>query len=56
MAKKNPAAFSFLEKFSLTTDQQSQIAGYVDADGMTPLDAAKKWVDANPDVVKGWLG
>ena len=56
LAKKNPAAFSFLEKFSLTTDQQSQIAGYVDADGMTPLDAAKKWVDANPDVVKGWLG
>ncbi len=25
-------------------------------DGMTPDDAAKKWVDANPDKVKAWLG
>ena len=53
---KNPAAFAMLSKFQLTTEQQSEIAGYVDRDGMTPLDAAKKWVEANPDAVKAWLG
>jgi ABC-type proline/glycine betaine transport system substrate-binding protein len=42
-----------LSKLTLTTEQQSEIAGYVDRDGMTPLDAAKKWVAANPDVVAG---
>ena len=53
---KNPAAFAFLSKLTLTTEQQSEIAGFVDRDGMTPLDAAKKWVDANPDIVAGWMG
>jgi glycine betaine/proline transport system substrate-binding protein len=52
---KNAAAFAFLTKFQLTTEQQSEIAGYVDRDAMTPLDAAKKWVDANPDIVAGWI-
>ena len=28
----------------------------IDGDGETPAAAAKKWVDANPDVVNGWLG
>ncbi|MFM2072926.1 MAG: hypothetical protein RLZZ623_3190 [Actinomycetota bacterium] len=52
---KNAAAFKFLSKFQLTTEQQSEIAGYVDRDGMTAADAAKKWVDANPDVVAAWM-
>jgi glycine betaine/proline transport system substrate-binding protein len=56
LEKKNKAAFDFISKFSLTTDQQSEIAGYIDRDGMAADAAAKKWVDANPDVVKGWLG
>jgi glycine betaine/proline transport system substrate-binding protein len=56
LEEKNKAAFDFLKKFQLTTEQQSEIAGYVDRDGMTPLDAAKKWVEANPDAVKAWLG
>ena len=50
---KNPAAFDFLSKFQLTTEQQSEIAGYIDSDGMTADAAAKKWVDANPDIVDG---
>jgi glycine betaine/proline transport system substrate-binding protein len=52
---KNAMAFTFLQKFQLTTDQQNEIAAMVDSDKMTPADAAKKWVDANPDVVKGWM-
>jgi glycine betaine/proline transport system substrate-binding protein len=55
LQEKNPAAFEFLQKMQLTTDQQSVIAGYIDRDGMAPLDAAQKWVDENPDVVATWL-
>ncbi|HEX3090482.1 MAG TPA: ABC transporter substrate-binding protein [Ilumatobacteraceae bacterium] len=53
---KNKAAFDFLSKFQLTTDQQNEIAAMVDSDGQTPDAAAKTWVDANPDVVNAWLG
>jgi glycine betaine/proline transport system substrate-binding protein len=52
---KNPAALAFLSKFQLTTEQQNIIASYIDGDKMDPAAAAQKWVDANPDVVKGWL-
>ncbi len=52
---KNPAAFAFLKKLQLTTDQQNEIAAMVDNDGMAPEAAAKAWVDANPDVVSAWL-
>ena len=52
---KNTAAFDFLSKIQLTTDQQSEIAGYIDRDGMDAAAAAQKWVDDNPDVVAAWL-
>jgi glycine betaine/proline transport system substrate-binding protein len=48
---KNKAAFDFLSKFQLTTDQQNEIAAMVDSDGKTADAAAEEWVDANPDVV-----
>ena len=53
---KNKAAFDFLSKFQLTTEQQNAIAAMVDSDGKTADAAAKEWVAANPDVVAGWLG
>ena len=53
---KNKAAFDFLTKFQLTTDQQNEIAAMIDSDGQTPDAAAKTWVDANPDIVNAWLG
>jgi glycine betaine/proline transport system substrate-binding protein len=52
---KSPKAFALLSNLQLTTEQQSEIAGYVDRDGMSPADAAQKWIDANPDVVKAWI-
>ena len=55
LQEKNPAAFDFLSAMQLTTEQQSEIAGYIDRDGMDPADAAAKWVADNPDVVAGWL-
>src|SRR4029077_18651510 len=53
---KNKAAFDFLSKFTLTTDQQNEVAAMIDSDGKTADVAAKEWVDANPDVVNAWLG
>ncbi|CAN5463175.1 ABC transporter substrate-binding protein [soil metagenome] len=52
---KNPAAFKVLRALQLTTDQQSEIAGYVDRDEMSPAEAAAKWVAANTDVWSAWL-
>ena len=55
---KNAAAFAFLSKMQLTTAQQNEIAALIDGQGDKGLKAdaaAKKWVDANPDVVNGWL-
>ncbi len=51
---KNAAAFAFLQKFQLTTDQQNEIAAMVDSDKIDAAVAAKTWVDANPDVVNAW--
>ena len=52
---KNAAAFAFLSKMQLTTEQQNEIAAMIDGDGMAADAAAKAWVDANPDVVDAWL-
>ena len=52
---KNPGVFALLSKLTLTTEQQSEIAGYVDRDGLTPEEAAKKWVEANSAVWQLWL-
>jgi glycine betaine/proline transport system substrate-binding protein len=56
LEKKNPAVFNFIKKMTLTTDQQNQVAGYIDGDGMKGPDAAKKWLDANGAVWGAWLG
>jgi glycine betaine/proline transport system substrate-binding protein len=55
LATKNKAAFDFLSKFQLTTDQQNAIAAMVDGDKKAPDAAAKEWVAANPDIVAAWL-
>jgi len=52
---KNAKAFGVLKAMQLTTEQQSEIAGFIDRDGMKPAEAAKKWVDANQDVWKAWI-
>ena len=55
LATKNPAAFKFLSTMKLTTEQQSEIAGLVDRDGVDVKDAAQQWVDDNQAIVQGWL-
>jgi glycine betaine/proline transport system substrate-binding protein len=55
LEEKNAAAFAFLQKFQLTTEQQNEIAALIDSDGLAPEEAAATWVEENPDVVQGWL-
>ncbi|MFC6285394.1 ABC transporter substrate-binding protein [Nocardioides sp. GCM10027113] len=45
-----------VRNFSWTNDDQNLVAKYITADGMSPEDAAAKWVADNQDVVDGWLG
>jgi glycine betaine/proline transport system substrate-binding protein len=55
LATKNAKAFAFLSKMKLTTDQQNAVAGEAGGDAAAMTAPAKKWVDANPDIVKAWL-
>ena len=46
---------TLIKNFTWTNDDQNLVAKYITADKMKPEEAAKKWVDANPDKVKAWL-
>jgi glycine betaine/proline transport system substrate-binding protein len=50
----SPAA-ELAKKFQWTNDDQNTVSRSIAVDKMSPDDAAKKWVDANPDKVKAWL-
>ena len=47
-------AVAFLKAFTWTNDDQNQVALSI-SQGKSYDDAAKAWVDANPDKVKAWL-
>ena len=54
MDSGSPAA-DLVKNFSWTNDDQNLVAKYITADGMSPEDAAAKWIDDNPDKVEAWL-
>ncbi|HWS33100.1 MAG TPA: ABC transporter substrate-binding protein [Actinoplanes sp.] len=49
-------AYQLVKNFTWTNDDQNLVAKYISEDKMPAADAAKKWVEANPDKVKAWLG
>jgi glycine betaine/proline transport system substrate-binding protein len=49
-------AVDLVKSFNWTNDDQNLVAKYISEDKMSAEDAAKKWVDENPDKVKAWLG
>lgn len=49
-------AVDLVQNFEWTNEDQNQVASYIADDGMSPEDAAAKWVDENPDMVAEWLG
>ena len=55
-AKSGSPAVGLVKKFQWTNADQNIVSMYIAQDGMSPEAAAKKWVDANPDKVKAWLG
>ena len=54
-ADANGPAYKLVKAFNWTNDDQNMVAQYIAKDKMSDEDAAKKWVDANPDKVKAWL-
>ena len=45
---------TLLANFSWTNDDQNAVAADIEG-GMTPEEAAQKWIDANTETVNGWL-
>lgn len=54
MESGSPAA-DLVRNFEWTNEDQNTVANYISADGMSPEEAAKKWVEDNPDKVDAWL-
>ena len=54
-ADSGSPAVTLVKNFHWTNDDQNQVAEYIAKDGMKPEDAAKKWIDANSDLVNQWL-
>lgn len=54
-ADANGPAYQLVKNFQWTNEDQNTVAKYIAEDKMKPEDAAKKWVEANPDKVKAWL-
>ena len=55
LAEKWPKAAAILQKVNFTNPQIAAAAAMVDVDGMTPEDAAKKWIADNEATWKAWL-
>ena len=54
-ADSGSPGYDLIKNFSWSDKDQNLVAKYITADGMSPEDAAQKWIDANPDKVKAWL-
>ncbi len=55
LGEKWPKAAAILKKVNFSNPQIAAAAALVDVDGLTPEDAAKKWIETNGDTVKSWL-
>jgi glycine betaine/proline transport system substrate-binding protein len=54
-ADSGSPAYAVLKKMTLTNEDQEAVAKAIAGDKKDPEDAAKEWVDANPDKVQAWL-
>lgn len=54
-ADSSSPAYSLVKNFNWTNDDQNLVAKYIAQDNMDPEAAAKKWVEANPDIVATWM-
>jgi glycine betaine/proline transport system substrate-binding protein len=54
-AESGSPAFTLVENFQWTNEDQNLVASYIAEDKMSPEEAAEKWVEENPDKVEEWL-
>jgi glycine betaine/proline transport system substrate-binding protein len=54
-AESSGAAYTLVKNFTWKNADQNAVAHSITADKMTPEDAAKKWLDANPTVWQAWM-
>ena len=54
-AKSGSPAVDLIKNFKWTNEDQNQVSSYIGQDGMSPDDAAQKWIDDNQDKVDTWL-
>jgi glycine betaine/proline transport system substrate-binding protein len=54
-AASRSTGYQLIRKFSWSDKDQNLVAKYITADGMSPEDAADKWIAANPGKVDAWL-
>lgn len=50
-----PNAAQFFRNLTFTLDIENEMMGKIMDDGMSPNDAAKDWIKANPDALDAWL-
>ena len=55
-AESGSPAVPVLEKFTLTNDEQEEVAKWIAGDKMDPDEAGQKFVEENPEKVQEWLG
>ena len=55
-AESDSTAVDLVQNFTWTNEDQNVVAGYIASDGMSPEDAAAKWIEENQDKVDAWLG
>jgi glycine betaine/proline transport system substrate-binding protein len=54
-ADSGSSAYTLVKNFRWTNEDQNSVAKSIAVDKLSDDDAAKKWVEANPDKVKAWL-
>ncbi|MBD3948110.1 ABC transporter substrate-binding protein [Nocardioides ganghwensis] len=55
-AASDSTAVDLVRNFTWTNEDQNVVAAYIAEDGMSPEDAAAKWIEENQDKVDAWLG
>ena len=48
-------AVQLMQNFTWTNEDQNTVAGYISSDGMSPEDAAARWIEENPDTVDAMM-
>ena len=54
-ADSGSPAVGLIKNFTISNDDQNLVSTDIAEKGMSPDEAAKKWVEANPDKVEAWL-